>query len=61
LRRVGDLIPDPEGLEQAAARRDDRGPSPDDRGPRRDTPPDNWGVSGFVNNPFTKLNKNDKQ
>jgi uncharacterized protein len=45
-------------------RRDDRGPrrddrGPQDRGPRRDErrgePPPNWGVSGFTNNPFSKL------
>jgi protein Tex len=37
-------------------RRDDRGPRRDDRGPRRDeAPPPNWGVSGFTNNPFSKL------
>ncbi|MGN6103634.1 MAG: Tex family protein [Kofleriaceae bacterium] len=41
-------------------RRDDRGPRRDDRGPRRDDrrpeePQQNWGVSGFTNNPFAKL------
>ncbi len=44
-------------------RRDDRGPRGDDRGPRRDDrgprndgpPPADWGVSGFKNNPFAKL------
>ena len=40
-------------------RRDDRGPHPDqrrdDRGPRRDEAPSGWGVSGFTNNPFAKL------
>ena len=54
-------------------RRDDRraeGPRPEgprpDRGsgggsdqPRREEPQGNWGISGFVNNPFAKLNKND--
>ena len=34
-------------------RRDDRR---DDRGP-----PENWGVSGFTNSPFSKLNKDDKK
>ena len=42
-------------------RRDDRGPPPQ----RRDQgPQENWGVSGFTNNPFAKLtgkDKNDKQ
>ncbi|HEX3480811.1 MAG TPA: Tex-like N-terminal domain-containing protein [Kofleriaceae bacterium] len=45
-------------------RRDDRGPGdrgrPGDRGPRRDDrrpdePAQGWGVSGFTNNPFSKL------
>jgi competence ComEA-like helix-hairpin-helix protein len=44
-------------------RRDDRGPGGprrddrrDDRGPRREgPPPENWGISGFTNNPFAKL------
>ena len=35
-------------------RRDDRGPRRDDRGPRQETGP-GWGVSGFTNNPFAKL------
>jgi competence ComEA-like helix-hairpin-helix protein len=34
-------------------RRDDRGPRRDDR--RSDGPPEGWGVSGFTNNPFAKL------
>ncbi|MGE0399003.1 MAG: Tex-like N-terminal domain-containing protein [Kofleriaceae bacterium] len=36
-------------------RPDDRGPRRDDRGPRREEAPPNWGVSGFTNNPFAKL------
>ncbi len=50
---------DDRGPQDRGPRRDDRGPRPDDRGPRRDErrgePPPNWGVSGFTNNPFTKL------
>jgi uncharacterized protein len=43
-------------------RRDDRGGPPrrDDGPPRREgPPPENWGVSGFTNNPFAKLTKKD--
>ncbi len=44
------------GPGQGGGRRDDRGPRRDDR-----EPPQNWGVSGFVNNPFAKLSpKNTK-
>ncbi len=32
-----------------------------DRGPRNDGPKENWGVSGFVNNPFAKLKEDDKK
>jgi uncharacterized protein len=40
-------------------RRDDRGPRRDDRRPEE--PPSGWGVSGFTNNPFAKLQgKDDK-
>lgn len=50
-------------------RRDQRGDDrraderrPDDRRPdQRDTPPENWGVSGFVNNPFAALGKTDER
>ena len=39
-----------------------RGAGPSDRGPRREEgPKENWGVSGFVNNPFAKLKEDDKK
>jgi len=52
------------GSGQGGGRRDDRGPRRDDRGPRNDRgprddrgpePAEGWGVSGFTNNPFAKL------
>ena len=43
---------DDRGGGSGGARRDDRGPRRDER---REEPPAGWGVSGFTNNPFAKL------
>ena len=41
---------------------DRRGRDDDRREPRRpEEPPQNWGVTGFVNNPFAKLVDKDKK
>jgi protein Tex len=51
--------------ERRDARPDNGGPRDDRRGPRhdeprRDGPPEGWGVSGFTNNPFAKLSDKKK-
>jgi uncharacterized protein len=47
----------PPGDRGPQGRRDDRGPRRDERRPEE--PPSNWGVSGFTNNPFAKLQGKD--
>ena len=51
---------DDRGPQQGGPRRDDRGPQQgaprrDDQPRREGPPPENWGVGGFKNNPFSKL------